>query len=158
MSDSYKDEIYDIAVNTFEVTCYMFPMEEWELEEIEEQALPENGIRSVVGFNGAAEGQMIITPSNDLLSAIAANMLGVDNPDKDQKAGALCEIANIICGNTVPLFAGADNICYIEPPRIVESNWEAVSQSDELHKELLQIYLDEGRAEIRVHYSIAGEA
>ena len=137
----------------------MFPLEEWELEEREEQVLPEDGIRSVVGFNGVAEGQMIINPSNDLLSAIAANMLGVENPDTDQKAGALCEITNIICGNTVPLFAAPDNICYIEPPRIVESDWKAAEYFDDLHKkEVLQVYLDEGTAEIRVHYSIPEEA
>lgn len=154
MSNSYRDKIYDIAVNTFEVSCYMFPLEEWELEDSQFRPIPENGVRSVVGFSGAADGEMIICPSNELFSAIAANMLGVEDPDEDQKSGALCEIANIICGNTVPLFADTDHICNIEPPRIIESKSEMPPKPENAKEEVLQLYLDEGQAEIKIYYSV----
>ena len=154
MSDSYKDKIYDIAVKTFEVTCYMFPLEEWELEDSTVQPILENGVRSVVGFKGAAQGEMIITPSSELYSAIAANMLGVEEPDESQKSGALCEIANIICGNTVPMFADTEHICYIEPPRIIEFQDEMPTKPDHAKEEVLELYLDEGKAEIKIYYSI----
>jgi len=156
MSNSYKDKIYDIAVNIFEVTCYMFPMEEWEFEDTQIQPIPEDGVSSVVGFNGAAKGDLIITPSSELYSAIASNMLGVVEPDESQKSGALCEIANIICGNTVPLFADTEHICYIKPPRIIESKDEMPSRPDDAKEEVLQLYLDEGQVEIRIYYSLKG--
>ncbi|HYX06439.1 MAG TPA: chemotaxis protein CheX [Bacteroidales bacterium] len=156
MSNSYKDKIYDIAVNIFEVTCCMFPLEEWEFEDAKIQPISVDGVRSVIGFNGAANGEMIIIPSSELYSAIAANMLGVEEPDETQKSGALCEIANIICGNTVPLFADTEHICYIEHPRIIESKEEMPSRPDNAKEEVLQLYLDEGQAEIKIYYSIKG--
>jgi len=158
MSDFYRDKIYDIAVNTFEVTCYMFPLEEWELEDSPLSFVSEVSVRSVVEFNGGAEGAMIIAPSRELYSAIAANMLGVEDPDEEQKSGALCEITNIICGNTVPLFSGTDNICYIKPPRIIESEDEMSFKLDNIKEECLLVYLDEGMAEIKIYYSIKGRA
>ena len=54
-----------------------------------------------------------------LLTAIC-NMLGEDDPTNEEKEGALCEIANIVCGNAAPLFAKNDKICVIKPPQIIE--------------------------------------
>ena len=107
MITTYTENVHDIALNTFEVTCFMFPMDEWEIEE-EELDYPDGSTRSIVGFDGAAKGGMVINPNESLLTAIAANMLGIDVPTEEEKEGALCEIANIICGNTVPLFAKND--------------------------------------------------
>lgn len=151
MSDNYKGKIYDIAVNALEITCYMFPLEDWEAEK---EGFTKKGIRAVVGFNGAAKGKMVITPSSEqFLTGIASNMLGEENPDAEEKAGALCEIANIICGNTVPLFARNDKICYIEPPVILDEAEEKVEKElEEMKEESVQVFLDEGSVEITVHY------
>lgn len=152
MSKKFKDKIFDIAVNAFEVTCFMFPLEEQEIEE--GAKFSEDVKRAAVDFNGAAEGRMIIHPSEELLTAIAANMLGVENPSEDEESGALCEIANIICGNIVPLFAEDDDICYVEPPVIVEENTAVPQDIENIETENVQIYLDEGTVEISVYYSI----
>jgi len=157
MSDSYKDKIYEVAVNAFEVTCYMFPLEEWELEDGREADISETGTRSVVDFEGAVEGQMIVNPSDKLLSAMAANMLGVEEPDKEQQEGALYEIANIICGNTVPQFSDTEDVCYINPPRIIKG--DRIDQdkiSEQTHHETVQVFLDEGAAEITIDFSLNG--
>lgn len=156
MSDSYRDKIYDIAVNTFEVTCYMFPLEEWEIEENDVHRYPLNGIRSVVGFSGAVEGQMVVRPSHDLLSAMAANMLGVEDPDEQQKSSALCEIANIICGNTVPLFTEKEEICYIRPPKILKGK-EGTDHIRGTNDLSLKVLLDQGVVEIEFSYSTKEE-
>jgi CheY-specific phosphatase CheX len=153
MSTTYTDDIHDIAVNTFEITCYMFPLEEWEMEDADELQQPDGSLRSIVKFDGAAEGGMVINPSGDLLNAIAANMLGVDEASDEEKQGALCEIANIICGNTVPLFAKDENICYIRPPRIAEQDEDADALFDSAHKEEIKVYLDEGVADITIYYT-----
>lgn len=157
-SDNYKEKIYDIAVNTFEVTCYMFPFEEWETADEEERNFFEKGIRSEVGFKGAATGKMIIEPSSgEFLTAMAANMLGIEAPDAEEKSGALCEIANIICGNTVPLFAHDDQICYIEPPTVLQETEDMDEGMDAMKRESVQVFLDEGAVRITVYYVMEEE-
>lgn len=153
MSITYTDKIQDIALNTFEVTCYMFPLEEWELEDAEDLEKPNGNMRSIVEFDGAAKGGMVLDPSSSLLDAIAANMLGVDEASQEEKEGALNEIANIICGNTVPLFARDENICVIRPPRIALQSEEPDVIFKEMKKEQLQVLLDEGVADITIYYS-----
>lgn len=153
MSAVYADKIHDIAVNTFEITCYMFPLEDWELEDTDHLEQPDGSTRSIVTFDGAAEGAMVINPSPELLQAIAVNMLGIDEAGKEQKEGALCEIANIICGNTVPLFAQNKHICYIRPPRIADKNEDTNQTFSGMQKESTRVLLDEGVAEIIIYYS-----
>lgn len=150
MVATYKDKIREIAYNTFEIVCYMFPLEECEIDEAEN--LPEDSKTTFVTFNGAARGGIRIKVSPDLLDAIAANMLGVDEASDELKEGALKEIANIICGNTVPLFAKEDDVCLIGQPQIVETNQNPGIEYDEMQTESTLLYLDEGIAEITIHY------
>lgn len=150
MITTYTENVHDIALNTFEVTCFMFPMDEWEIEE-EELDYPDGSTRSIVGFDGAAKGGMVINPNESLLTAIAANMLGIDVPTEEEKEGALCEIANIICGNTVPLFAKNDKICVIQPPRIAENGENADELFQGMHHEKVNVLLDEGIVEISIY-------
>ena len=152
MTTTYTDSVHDIALNTFEVTCYMFPLDEWEMED-EDIELPDGSVRSVVKFDGAAEGGMVINPSSELLAAIASNMLGEDDANDEEKKGALCEIANIICGNTVPLFANNEHICVIRPPRIAETGENTDETFNGMHREDVKVYLDEGICEITLYYS-----
>lgn len=157
MGAVYADKIQEIAATTFEITCYMFPLDDWEIEDEVITAPASNNLKSVVTFDGAAEGGMVIKPSDELLDAMASNMLGVEEADIEQKKGALCEIANIICGNTVPLFAKNKKICYIRPPRIAESDEDIDQTFGDMSKESLNVYLDEGMAEITIYYSEEGE-
>lgn len=149
----YSDKIQEIAVNTFEITCYMFPLEEWELDDTDHLDQPDGSLKSIVQFDGAAEGSMVIDPSEELLDSIAANMLGVETATQEEKEGALCEIANIICGNTVPLFAKDENICYIRPPRMAAKGEDPDQVFEGMVKEKLQVFLDEGIANITIYYS-----
>ena len=149
MTTTYTDDIHEIAINTFEVTCFMFPMEEWEIDDDIEP--PCNKTRAIVEFDGAIDGGMVINPSETLLAAIAGNMLGIDDPNTEEKEGALCEIANIICGNAAPLFAKNDKICVIRPPQIIKIDVDADKLHEGMHKETVNVYLDEGVAEITVY-------
>lgn len=144
------EELKAIAYRTFEITCYMFPLEEWEIEEQNEMELDEDSVSAYVEFDGAAEGGIKIRVSPELLEAIAENMLGTDDGGTELKEAALCEIANIICGNTVPMFASGDKICYIRPPEIVDNGAGCkILQDTEIFKRV-QIYLDEGIAELTI--------
>ena len=126
----------------------MFPMEEWEIDDIEP---PCDKTRAIVEFDGAINGVMVINPSEMLLTAIAANMLGEDEPTNEEKEGALCEIANIVCGNAAPLFAKNDKICVIKPPQIIGVDHDADSIYKDSHKEVVNVHLDEGLAQLTVY-------
>lgn len=156
MNTPYMDKIRDIAVHTFEVACYLFPLEDWELDGEEAIDKPDGSKRAIVHFEGAATGGMVINTSKNLLDAIAANMLGVEEATDKDKDGALCEIANIICGNTVPLFAKNENICYIRPPRMAEPGEDLDVLFKNMKYDQLEIILDEGIAHISIYYETEG--
>lgn len=149
----HGERLKGIAYQTFEITCYMFPLEEWEMEEQGVVELGDDSISAMVRFDGAVEGGMKIRVSPDLFDAIAENMLGMEKGDREIKEGALCEIANIICGNTVPIFAKGDKICYIRPPKIVDEQNEPDKEFDAMKNETVMVHLDEGVAEINIYYS-----
>lgn len=149
----HDERLKGIACQTFEITCYMFPLEEWELEEQGVVELGNDSISAVVHFDGAAKGGMQIRVSPDLFDAIAENMLGMEEETRELKEGALCEIANIICGNTVPIFARGDEICYIRTPKIAASQKAADDEFKAMEHETVHIHLDEGVAEITIYYS-----
>lgn len=150
-----EDKLRGIAYRTFEITCYMYPLEEWELEDLsdDERELNADSVTALVEFDGAAEGAISIRVSPELLNAIAENMLGMEESTEELKEGALREIANIICGNTVPVFAKGDNICYIRSPRIIEDHKNPGEELKAMEQEHLHIYLDEGVAELTIYYS-----
>ena len=77
----------------------------------------------------------------------------MDEGTRELKEGALCEIANIICGNTVPIFAKGDDICYIRTPKIAAGRQAAEEEFKSMTSESVHVHLDEGVAEITIYYS-----
>lgn len=147
-----KEIIYDSAIRTFEMMCYMFPLDEDEIA-LESPCSDETCLSALVTFDGASDGGMIIRSDSDLIDAIAVNMLGNDDATPDQKKGALCEIANIICGNIIPHFSDGEKISYIRPPAIVESGEDPHERFSGMEKVgPVHIDLDEGRAAIVLYY------
>jgi CheY-specific phosphatase CheX len=147
------DRVKEVVYNTFEVVCFLFPLDPWEAEEMEDQQLPSDVTRSMVTFDGAANGGMIIETSPSLLNAIAENMTGSEDATADEKEAALCELANIICGNTVPIFSNNNQICSIHPPSILNSDKEIPTRFSQMEKESLKVFLDEGPVRLSLFYS-----
>ena len=148
---NYTADIYDIAVETFELMCYMFPLDESEVPD--KQVKPEQCTTSVAHFEGAANGGMAICATPNLLDALAENMLGTEDATREQKEGALCEMVNIVCGNVAPFFSKDNEICYIRPPRITGPGEKAEELFPEMKSETVPLHLDEGSAVITVYYS-----
>lgn len=148
----HEETLQGIAFQTFEITCYMFPLEEWEIDEDETVDLGDDSISAVVHFDGAAQGGMQIRVSPELFDTISENMLGMEEGTRELKEGALCEIANIICGNIVPIFAKGDDICYIRTPKIAAGKQAAEEEFKSMTSESVHVHLDEGVAEITIYY------
>lgn len=151
MKKSLEKQVYDIAVETFEVSSFLYPIKEDEVTDKQQFLPPENKVRTEVGFRGASEGQIVLTPSQKVLTAMAGNMLGIDKPSEKQKKDALCEVGNIICGNVVSLLSDDDNICYIEPSRLLYDEEETSGEITDKIIETVSIYLDEGKVEIDLY-------
>lgn len=147
----------EAAYSTFEITCYMFPVEESELEDmgIDTCVNESDMVTSVVTFRGAAEGAMFISANEDLYHALAVNMLGENSAESEERDAALCEIANIVCGNIVPFFAHDDEICKIHPPEISGTGQEKRFQQEGFQNEKLRVFLDEGIADILLFFKKA---
>lgn len=153
MKHQIIDRVEEVVYNTFEVVCFLFPLDPWEVEEMEEQELSSDITKSIVTFEGAASGAMVIAASADMLDTIAENMTGAEDTSVEEKEAALCELANIICGNTVPIFSKNRQICSIHPPSILNSEKEIPARFSEMEKESLKVFLDEGPVELSLFYS-----
>lgn len=152
MDNKFIKEIERIALKTFEITTYMFPLDDMEIEELNKEEMLRECISASVSFEGAARGEMIISASPGLYEAIVENMLGVDDTTAEEKDAALCEIANIICGNIVPLFANNGLICKINPPAIVRNGEASEVKFMGFLNEKVTLFLDEGIAKISIFY------
>lgn len=148
----YAEKIESIAIWIMEIVCAMFPLDEWELEETAEEKRVMSDVSAMVRFQGAADGVMIFRPCRQLLESLAVNMLGTFEASQEVQEGALCEVANIICGNTVPLFALHDTICTLQPPRIVRTD-ELDVADDGMDRESVSLFFDEGLMEMTIYYS-----
>lgn len=152
MSNWFKNRILETAVDTFEQNCFMFPLDESEIQDTENAEYRLTEVCSVVEFYGAAKGGVKIRTSDDLMTALGANMLGIDCPSPQKKREALCEVTNIICGNIVPVFSKDSSICYLNPPKIIKYPSHLYDESSNYKVETICIYLDEGMAQIEVYY------
>jgi CheY-specific phosphatase CheX len=156
MNISLKKFMRDIVYQALEVTCFMFQVDEAELEEMgfDTDVTGHDMISSIVTFNGSATGAMRIAASDDLYDALAANMLGENTSNKEEKDSALCELANIICGNIVPYFAKNGKICVINPPQISGADQRDFYSNDTYEHEQIRVFVDEGIAEISIYFKI----
>lgn len=59
-----------------------------------------------VRFGGMIAGHVDVALAGDVLPEVASNMLGTSRAAEAMQFDALGELANVICGNTVPVLAG----------------------------------------------------
>jgi chemotaxis protein CheY-P-specific phosphatase CheC len=93
---------------------------------------------AMVSFKGSFSGCLLLSVSTALLPLLSSNMMGEDsgNPQLLEN-DALCEIANIICGNVLPAIYGFKQVFHLDAPTLldpsqisnVESSFKEVSRS-----------------------------
>ena len=109
-----QSELSRAAALTFECLSFMLPADD---------AAPEDdapaAARAQVRFTGPFDGGLVVMACESLLPALTANMLGAESPPPgDQQLDALGEVANVVCGNLLPVIGGAEQIFRIEAPRV----------------------------------------
>ncbi len=105
-----------------------------------------------VSFVGPATGSLVVAVSDDVAVALAANMLGLDpdavHADPALRRDALGELANVVCGNVLPLVAGRGAVFHLAAPALCAVPAFDAS-STPLHAETLGV--DGGRAVLAFH-------
>lgn len=150
MLDSNYNKLRLRALEAFETVCFMFPVDEMEIEDISDTTIWD--IPAIVTFNGGRTGGMIIRTTPGLSQSIAMNMLGVEAIDPKQKKDALYEISNIISGNIAPMLNDSENVYLIDPPRDAIPEEVNGGKFASLSRISFSLYLDEGVADIIIYH------
>lgn len=153
MSSTTAQSLSRATTATFEELALLFP----ETELSPEQAAAPLDVGVSVDFRGPLIGRLVVRASQNILPAIAANMLGAEESKQlPLQRDALGEIGNVICGHVLPLIAGADKIFNLAAPVIHEGG--ALPQRDhDRPAATVQVGVEDGRAEA-VLYLFGGAA
>jgi hypothetical protein len=144
MNKDLQASLYQAATLTFEELAFMFPSPVLEDESLQAQL----EATACVEFRGAFTGRLVIAAYGDAMPTLAANMLGdAEPPSPQDQRDALGEIANIICGNLLPMIADPKDVFHLDAPRISESMQPLPGHANAPVAEA-QVGLDVGRAEL----------
>jgi CheY-specific phosphatase CheX len=134
------------AAGVFEKLTFMLPARD--LDEVQIHASFQ--LAASVDFVGPVSGTFIVALFGDLVSIMAANMLGeVDAPSDFQQKDAIKELANVMCGNMLPHLLGEKAVYNISAPQIIEDRAEIGSKYG-ISMEKLLVGIETGRAELQI--------
>ena len=144
--DRLQTHLFNVGLRVFEELCFTLP----DPVPDEEQAYLAPEAAVTVEFTGPVKGMVLLILRGQILSTLAANMLGEDDPPTEfQKDDALREMANIVCGNFLPYIGGSDAVFDISPPQIRElQGLESIIPNDTGIKQ--SIGLEGGRADLQL--------
>ena len=142
MSSPVEKILYRKAALIFEELGFMLPCSD-------DAACAEMASSARVNFNGPFGGCLVVSVSSEIFPMLSENMLGSTDPDKKfLNHDALCEFANVICGNALPDIYGVDHIFHLEAPILSEGNGVSALSSDYNKTAQVRIGFNNGSAEI----------
>jgi len=72
-----------------------------------------------VSFNGPFAGLLVIRLFGSLRVTLTRNMLGeAETPEEEAQNDSLKELANVVCGNLLPLLGGEAEVFNLQPPEL----------------------------------------
>lgn len=133
------------TASTFEDLAFLF----LEPECSEEQAAAPLDAAVSVDFHGPVRGRLTVRVSSRLMPTIAANMLGEEQARQvPLQRDALGEVANVVCGNALPLIAGAGAVFRLDAPRWIAD--EPRARDGDAPAARIAGGVDDGRAEVEL--------
>lgn len=141
MNPQWKSALSQALLEVFESLCFMLPRPARESLPPERAGL--SRVILAVDFSGAGRGQLQLTLPDSMIASVATAMLGEDDPPPlGEQYDAVCELANIVCGNVLPRIAGERAVFDLAPPRVI-----ATMDADlgELFDAAARVQLDEGQ-------------
>ncbi len=115
--DNYVETMQQVLIDTLERLAYLFALPgRGEVPEPERDNITTVAVR----FFGPYTGSFFLVFPVPLLTEIAQNMLGTDEPVSDKQAeDAAKECVNVSCGNILPVLFGSKAIFNIGSPEFV---------------------------------------
>ncbi len=154
MSGDLAPRLQQAAASTFEQLGFLFA----DPSLTEDQADLTTEAVARVRFSGPYEGTLEVRLAGGLLPVLATNMLGTHGtPEPDVAMDALGEVSNVICGNVLPLLAGAEAIFDLQAPEVTGGAEGAPPPLPEAAVEV-SLGLEGGRADIALVYDEKGTA
>lgn len=116
-----QTNLFNVGLRVFEDLGFMLPTAELNSEQA--NATFQAGVS--INFFGPLNGTLVLQLNGDILPILAANMLGEDEPPPlPQQHDALKELANVICGNLVPLISSTEAVFDLGGPEIRDIPFE----------------------------------
>lgn len=113
MISSAEISLLRVARSTFEDLGFL--LVELELRDDQRAAELEGAVS--VGFEGSLGGRVEVRTFGGVLPVLTMNMLGEGGfPSRRLQHDALGEVANVICGNVLPLLAGPREVFRLSAP------------------------------------------
>jgi CheY-specific phosphatase CheX len=146
MSNTTDPSLRRATASTFEELAFLC----LEPECTEEQAAAPLDAAVAVTFHGPVHGRLTVRASSSLLPAIAANMLGEEaGRQVPLQRDALGEVANVVCGNALPLIAGVDAVFRLDAPQWVAD--DPVARAGDVPASIVTFGVEEGRVEVALY-------
>ncbi len=102
----------------FENLCFMLPSHP--RTSLPPEAPSLSRVILAVDFSGAGRGALHLTLPDAMIAPVASAMLGEDGQlELSEQYDAVCELANIVCGNVLPLIAGERAVFDLSSPRVI---------------------------------------
>lgn len=146
MSNSQKPTLSEVVIDSLEKLAFMF----FTPDTYREPIPLHNAVTAEVSFSGMFPGRLVVVMTEVSLKELAANMLGIDTDDVELSHihDALKEAANIICGNWLPEFAGAEAVFHLDAPRVLTPSQATSVLSNKLPTVLEKMIADEEPCDI----------
>ena len=140
--------LFSTGLRVFEDLGFMLPTMELDRE----QAAATFHSAVSIDFKGPVRGTLLVVINGDILPGLASNMLGEDDaPSALRQEDALKELANVICGNLLPLIADPAAVFDVGEPKVqpseIASDWNLPLSAKQA------IGLEKGRAELLLFLS-----
>ena len=130
MKEQVNEILAATAIETLEQLAFIFGFTE------DENGQPDSKstVNASVSFSGLICGTLMIGLSQEVLTELTGNMLGIEEDVAvEQQNDALKETLNVICGNLLPKIAGKQARLNIDMPIIIsEKNLYKAHQKVEL--------------------------
>lgn len=147
MSNTMVQCLSQTTAATFEELALLFP----ESDTTPEQDAEPLDVTVSVDFRGPMTGRLVLRASDCVLPAVAANMLGAEESRQAPlQRDALGELANVICGNVLPLVAGAEAVFHLGAP-LVHADGDRLSRDDDAPQATVCFGVEDGRVEAQLY-------
>jgi CheY-specific phosphatase CheX len=106
----YDEALAHVTTRALEEMCFFFAVSV--LNDEQRDAKPDAAMS--VRFVGPVAGRVVVRLCGGMLGQLAANMLGDADGSPAMQRDALGEVANVVCGNLLPLIVGPQDAFALE--------------------------------------------